>query len=170
MNVYARSKYVGEGLTVSAADAGLRAHVCRFSNVYGAATDHGDRVAMAFARAAVGGGRMVVEGAGNIFDFTTIDDVVEGLSRLIGMIQAGENVPAVHFVSGVGTSLLELANIAAAHARVPTTIHETSGRTFDVTRFVGDPRRAEELLGWRAETLPMSGMAQLVSRLETFRG
>jgi nucleoside-diphosphate-sugar epimerase len=82
MNVYARSKVAGEDLVEEARQDGLIANIVRFSSVFGCPLDHPDRVAMAFAWAACRGGTMRLEGGGNIFDFTFIHDVVDGLWRL----------------------------------------------------------------------------------------
>ena len=166
MNVYARSKVTGERLVASAAEAGLRTAICRFSSVYGGVLDHADRVVMAFAAAAIRGGVMRVEGPSNAFDFTAIDDVVSGIWRLIEVTRSGERMPPIHFVTGEATTLLELAQLSARHAVAATTIEHAPARDFDVAQFVGDPERAARLLGWRA-TVPVSiGVPRLISALQ----
>ena len=89
MNAYGRSKRAGELLIGAANSSGLLANTCRLSNVYGWSRDHPDRVVMAFAIAAARGGVISVEGRANAFDFTHIDDVVEGLWRLVQATIAG---------------------------------------------------------------------------------
>jgi nucleoside-diphosphate-sugar epimerase len=142
------------------------ANTCRFSSVYGWPFDHANRVAMAFATTAVLGGTVTIEGSHNVFDFTFVDDVVDGLMRLIDVTCSGVSLPPVHFVSGVGTSLSELAQIAAEHARQAIIAREAPARTFDVGHFVGDPVRAEQLLGWSARTDVRSGIARLIDRID----
>ena len=159
MNTYARSKRDGELIMAQARQDGLLANICRFSSVYGCPQDHEDRVVPAFAIAAARGGKIHVEGSGNLFDFTIVDEAVDGLYRLIQATMAGEHLPPIHFVSGKGTSLSEVARLAIAHALAPVVVEEMPPRRFDVSSFVGDPARAEELLGWKAhsdlkETLP----------------
>jgi len=166
LNVYGRSKVAGEALMQEARDAGLLANIVRFSNVYGSVADHADRVAPAFARAAATGGRIRVEGADNMFDFTWIDDVVDGLATHVAATRSGEALPPIQFVTGTGTTLGTLADIAARHGDDPLTIEAAAPRNFDVARFVGDPARAEQLLGWRASTYVATGFARLV---EAFR-
>ena len=78
INVYGRSKVEGERLVNEAIGRGLRAATVRLSNVYGSVDDHADRVIPAFARAAVSGTTLRVDGAECAFDFTHIDDTIPG--------------------------------------------------------------------------------------------
>ena len=167
VNTYARSKRDGEQVVEAASGAGLVANICRFSNVYGSPLDHADRVVMAFAGAAAHGGVMSVEGSANMFDFTAVDDAVDGLWRLVQATRQGERLPPVHFVSGQGTTLGELAQIAAARALGPVTIQEAPARTYDVAKFVGDPARARALLGWTARADLAEEIPSLIAALRT---
>lgn len=142
MNTYARSKCEGERLVQCAREDGLLANIFRLSNVYGCPRDHRDRVAVAFANVAANGGVMRIEGAANTFDFTAVKDVAEGLWQAVRATMAGELLPPIHFVSGRGTTLLDLAEIAVKHARGPVKIEEVPARDYGVGRFVGDPALA----------------------------
>jgi nucleoside-diphosphate-sugar epimerase len=165
LNHYARSKFKGEVLVRNALDAGLHANICRFSNVFGCPLDHPDRVAMAFAAGAARGGRISVEGPGNTFDFTSVRDVVDGLWRLIEATAAGERLPPIHFVSGRGTTLGELAQMAAEMARADLVVEEAASRSFDVSRFIGNANRAKALIGWSAATDVRTEFAKLVNAI-----
>lgn len=165
VNTYGLSKQEGERIVQSGRDRGVLANVCRLSNVFGCPLDHHDRVAMAFAGAAARGGIISVEGSANTFDFTVVSDVVDGLVRLIESTSVGRSLPPVHFVSGRGTSLRELATIAAGLALKPMRIVEAPPRRFDVATFIGDPSRALELLGWRATTNVCDALGKLVIEL-----
>ncbi len=166
VNVYAASKVEGERLTAQASSAGLLTNICRLSNVYGCPHDYGDRVAVAFAAAATWGGVARVDGSDCLFDFTFIADVAEGLCRLVEATVAGERLPPVQFVSGRGTTLGGLARLAKGISAHPVDIVEAPARTFDVSRFVGDPTRTRALLGWQATTQIEDGMALLVRALQ----
>jgi nucleoside-diphosphate-sugar epimerase len=165
VNTYARSKVRGEELAQEAADAGLLVNTCRLSSVYGCPLDHKDRVAMAFAGAAALGGTIVLEGVSNTFDFTDVRDVAKGVELLVQATMAGERMPPIHFVSGKGTTLIDLAEMAQAHALTTVTMREAPPRDFDVAHFVGDPARAKSLLGWSAEIEIEDGMRRLISRM-----
>ena len=165
MNTYGESKVAGEGLILKAAAAGLVANICRLSNVYGCADDHPDRVMMAFCVAAARGGIIRVEGSSNTFDFTPVADVADGIARLVEATIADGLMPPIHFVSGIGTTLGQLATMTAAMAKEPVRITEAPPRDFDVSCFVGNPERAATLLGWRAKTPLRAGIARLVADL-----
>jgi UDP-glucose 4-epimerase len=169
INVYGRSKRDGERLVQAGLHAGLVANICRFSNVYGCPHDHADRVVMAFAAAAAHGGVISLEGGDSTFDFTCVEDVVEGLWRLIQASAAGERLPPVHFVSGIGTTLRELASMAVARARGPIRIDETPTDDFRVSGFVGDPARARALLGWTAQGDLGQELSRLIGTLASAR-
>jgi nucleoside-diphosphate-sugar epimerase len=169
-NVYARSKVEAERLTDAARAAGLKTAILRFSNVYGDARDHADRVVPAFARAAAlatrGRQDIRVDGAACTFDFTYIDDIVDGILRVVRQLEDGERkLPPIHFVTGQATSLGELAALAARIGGPNVRVTETAPRSFDVYRFAGDPTRAAHLLGWRARTFIEEGFAALTAAL-----
>jgi UDP-glucose 4-epimerase len=169
MNLYARSKAHGERVVRAAAASGLNANICRLSSVYGCPRDHKDRVAMAFARAASKGGRIRMEGRDNVLDFTAVHEVAAGLTTLVEATAAGEEMPPIHFVSGKGTSLIDLAKIACQHSTHSLEIEEVPARNFDVAHFVGDPSRAEVLLGWKSQTEITEGLPALIYALSEQR-
>lgn len=162
LNTYARTKVAGENLVDEARESGLRAQTVRFSNVYGSTDDHEDRVVPAFARTAAQGGEIRVDGSANMFDFTHVNDASEGLVRAISAMIAGENLPALHFLTGQGTTLGELSEMAQVRALKPVTLREAPPRQFDVARFVGDPDRARRLLGWEAQVPIDRGFNRLI--------
>ena len=164
VNVYARSKVAGELLMADAREAGLLANVVRFSNVYGCENDHADRVVTAFARTAAYGGTLRLEGADNMFDFTHVDDAANGLARAVLATNSGEAFPPIHFLTGRGTTLGELAQLAMRSAKAPVDAVLAPSRSFDVARFVGDPSRAAAELGWSARIDIEQGIDDLVGR------
>ncbi len=167
MNAYAESKVAGERLTAAARDAGLCANIVRLSNVYGSVDDHVDRVVPAFARAAATGGSLRLEGPRNMFDFTHVDDVSRGIVRLIEATSAGERLEPIHLLTGRGTTLQRLAQLANAHALQPLEVREAPPRNYDVSRFHGDTSRAEALLGWKSEIDIEAGFSRLTNAYRT---
>ena len=166
LNIYAQSKVDAEDLCNKARAAGLATSIVRFSSVYGSADDHATRVVPAFLRAALGGGVLRVEGSAHTFDLTHVDDVADGVMRLIEMLSSGERtLPPVHFVSGAGISLLDLAQRAIRLGDARSTLSITAPRSYDIHHFVGNPERAAQLLGWRATTQLDLGLAQLATDL-----
>lgn len=166
MNVYGRSKVEGERLVDDARRTGLRTSIVRLANVYGSVADHADRVVPAFARAALTGGALRVDGAQHTFDFTHVDDAVEGLRRVVEETRAGRELPPIHLLPGRAVTLGELASMAIELAGTRARVVAGPPRTYDVARFVGDPRRAERLLGgWRAQVALREGLARLIAAL-----
>jgi UDP-glucose 4-epimerase len=86
---------------------------------------------------------------------------------LVAAVQAREFPPPIHFVSGVGTTLLDLAKIASSHVAVPPVIELGPERSFDVARFIGNPDRAARILRWRTTVPITSGMPRLIEAMRT---
>jgi len=167
MNAYARSKVAAEDLVAEARARGLITSVARFSNVYGDARDHPDRVIPAFARAAVQGGKIRVDGRDHCFDFTHVKDVTDGICSIANKLSAGNRaLPTIHLVSGIPTTLGELASLAVARAAESITLVDAPPRSFDVARFYGDPSQATKLLGWTAQIDLKSGFSRLAGDIE----
>lgn len=169
-NAYGRSKAEAEALVAETAGRGLRAAVVRLSNVYGSAQDHADRVVPAFTRAALRQGAIHVCGADRVFDFTHVDDVVRGLRAIMERLDDGEVLPPIQLVSGAGVSLGDLGRLAFEIAGSKAAIRERAAQGFEVSRFVGDPRRARDLLGWEAKIPLRAGLERLVRQWRTEPG
>ncbi len=167
VNVYGRSKVEGERLVEEARMNGLRASTVRLSNVYGSARDHADRVAPAFARAAVEGTAIRIDGAECTFDFTHIDDAVRGMVAVMERLDNGLPQPPIHLLTGMPTTLRELAATAMTLAGQNVPIVEAPPRSFDVSRFHGDPTRARTLLGWTPRVGLRDGIDRLIHDLRT---
>jgi dTDP-glucose 4,6-dehydratase/UDP-glucose 4-epimerase len=70
-------------------------------------------------------------------------------------------------LTGRGTTLQGLAQLANAHALKPLEMHEAPPRNYDVSRFYGDASRAEALLGWKSEIDIEAGFAGLTDAYRT---
>ena len=167
INVYGRSKVEGERLVDDARSRGLRAATVRLSNVYGSARDHADRVIPAFARAAVSGSSIRIDGAECTFDFTHSDDTARGMVGIIELLELGETPPPIHLLTGTPTTLRDLATLAIDVAGGASPFVEAPPRSFDVSRFHGDPSRARELLGWEPRVVLRKGLERLVRDFRT---
>lgn len=168
INIYGRTKVTGEELVTDAIENnGLRASIVRFSNVFGKTTDHFDRVVPAFAKAAVLGKPLRVDGMDHTFDFTYIDDVVKGIYALVeAMEKRKELLPPIHFVSGVPTTLGELAKMAVEIASSNSEIITAPPRSYDVAKFYGCPKRAEKYLNWTTQTSVRDGLSKLINAFQ----
>jgi UDP-glucose 4-epimerase len=171
VNAYGRSKAEGERLAESARREGLRACTVRLSNVFGSTADHPDRVVPAFARGALAGQELRVDGLHHGFDFTVVDDVARGILELAEVLASSTVAPApIHLVSGIRTTLGELATMAIRIARSRSTIRPAPPRDFDVATFVGDPARARAVLGWQPRVALEVGLGRLIEALRHVEG
>ena len=169
INVYGGTKVEGERMTMAARNHGLCTAIVRFSNVYGRCSDHVTRVTPAFARAAVLGSEIRVDGSAHTFDFVHLDDVVIALSKLIQQLEGGRNdLPPIHLVTGEATTLGQLAEWTVECSEGRCRVREAPERDYDVGKFVGDPSRAKELLDWEAKIKAKAGFFQLVEDFRKF--
>ena len=87
-----------------------------------------------------------------------------GLATLADLLTAGEAAsPPIHLVTGTGTTLGQLANLATSLANTRATLRIAPPRTFDVSQFVGDPTLAHQLLGWKPHVPLQQGLQQLIT-------
>lgn len=170
VNVYGESKVEAESIILAARNKGLSTAVLRFSNVYGSTSDHEDRVIPAFCYAAAFGKEIRVEGKNNLFDFTYIEDVINGiLSTICYLSTQSPPLPPIHLTTGVPTSLKQIAEIAFVAGGKRSRVVEKPSRSFDVAKFYGDTKRAKELLGWCACVDIQSGMHRLINRYRLYQ-
>lgn len=169
MNIYGKSKHAAEQIVQNANQSKLTTAIVRFSNVFGSVHDYPDRVMPAFCRAAAEGSNIRVDGDQNLFDFTYLDDVTQGLLSLIHLlICKGKSLPPIHLTSGMATSLGQAAKIAQQASHYPIQIVEGPSRSFDVSRFWGDTSRAREILHWKACVGMEEGMHRLINQYRIF--
>ena len=166
-NVYGRSKLAGERMISDLKESGFNTTILRFSNVYGSTNDHPDRVIPAFARRAASGGSIVVNGADCLFDFTHVEDVAKAVLVATDRMSSGDRIPTLHLASGMGIALGDLAKLAVAASRMPLDVRFEPARCHDVSRFVGDPRLAENVLGWNSCISLEAGFLRLVEEFKT---
>lgn len=166
---YSTSKAIDEHLAFAYADAGLPTVVVRYFNTYGPRLDprgYGSVVAR-FISQALAGEPITVHGDGaQTRCFTFVDDTVRGT------ILAAENSGATGTVFNIGASneitIAELAalirDIIGSSSEIRNESYESYyGPAFeDTRRRVPDTRRAEAILGFRAEISLREGLARTI--------
>ena len=99
-----------------AASFGLTCTVLRFSNVYGPLSWSKGSVVAAFAKRALAGNPLVVNGGGTqTRDFLYVRDLAEVLARAIDGDLADAGGAPINVATGVQTSIGTLAEAVAAH-------------------------------------------------------
>lgn len=163
VNIYGRSKAYMEEKALEARAYDLNTAVVRLSNVYGCIRDHSDRVLPSFCRNAAEGKPLRVDGKDHLFDFTYISDAVAGLVAIITQLELGASqLPPMHLLPGIGTTLGEAALLAISAAESTSRIFEAPSRKYDVSRFVGAPENTNTYLNWKAKFTPEQGIGFLV--------
>ena len=142
--------------------------IMRFSNVYGSERDLPERVVPKFMNKALRGEDLALYGGEQILDFTFIDDTVSGIMKAYSASlksDAGIFGEAFHFVTGRGVSVSELArmiiDIVGSGSKI---IHEPSN-SFEVRKFIGDPSKAEKILGYKPTVNLEHGLRALMDRM-----
>ncbi len=167
VNNYARGKVLIEKLVTNLANFGFNVAVLRFSNVYGGLLDHYNRVVPAFCINALRGDPIRIEGKECIFDFTYLEDVVEGISLTVEHLQnIKSSLSPIHFTACRPCTLEELANIVLEITGSNSRVNFYPGRNFDVSRFYGDFSKAKELLGWLPRHSLEEGLSKFIRNLK----
>lgn len=169
INIYGRSKTAAEQAILDARERSLNTAIVRFSNVYGSLHDHHDRVIPAFCKAAAQGEPIRVDGSNNTFDFTYIDDVVDGTVKIVNLLNEGKtHLPPFHLTTGKQTSLGEAASLANKAGKNKSEIREAQPRHYDVPRFFGDSSQTQQILGWKPKIGIEEGISRLTALFETY--
>jgi nucleoside-diphosphate-sugar epimerase len=165
-SIYGISKLMGEKLLAHyALTSGLRYTILRFSNVYGSTRDLPERVTPRFVGKALRGETLTVYGGDQVLDFTFIDDVVDGLTRLIALIENQDQSVLnndLHFTTCKGCSIADLARLVNTIVGLGSEIKIMQGRDFDVKRFIGDYSKAKRILGYTPKVSLEDGLRKYI--------
>jgi UDP-glucose 4-epimerase len=90
-------------------------------------------------------------------DFTYVGDAVAALGR--ALTAASTNAPVFNVCTGRGTTVRALAETMATLYRTGLEAYHSPARSGEVRISIGDPRRAADQLGFKAETILADGLA-----------
>ncbi len=142
--------------------------IFRFSNVYGSERDLPERVIPKFMMKALRGEDMTLYGGEQILDFTFIDDTVSGILKAYSASSNGDGEllgEDFHFVTGRGVSISDLAKMIVDVANSSSRIIQNGANNFEVRRFVGDPGKSHEMLGYEPRVRLEDGLKILRERM-----
>ncbi|NLX12143.1 MAG: NAD-dependent epimerase/dehydratase family protein [Phycisphaerales bacterium] len=157
---YSASKIAGEAFIYSYAECyGLPYLVFRFSNVYGRYDNdirRMERVLPLFIFKIARDEPITVYGREKVFDFTYVDDCIEGIMRGIDSLAAGRVAnQTINLAYGQGSTLVDAVNIIAlALGKTPNVTYEPP-RAGEVMRYVADITKARQVLGYNPQ-VPLS--------------
>ncbi|MDE5065163.1 MULTISPECIES: NAD-dependent epimerase/dehydratase family protein [unclassified Wolbachia] len=165
INNYAKGKAFIEEQITSSKDFNVA--ILRFSNVYGGLLDHNSRVIPALCINALRGDPIKIEGKECVFDFTYLDDVIEGICLTVKYLQSEKSsLPAIHLTTNSPCTLENLAKTILKVTKSDSRIDFYPPRNFDVTKFHGDFTRAKELLGWSPKHSLEVGLSKFIKSLQ----
>ncbi len=157
---YSASKISGEAFIYSFSQCyELPYLVFRFSNVYGRYDndlERMERVLPLFVSKISRDEPVVVYGREKVFDFTYIDDCIDGICLGIDALVSGQvRDQTINLAYGQGSTLVDAVNIIAlALGRKPQVTFEPA-RPGEVMRYVADISKARQLLGYSPQ-VPLS--------------
>ena len=184
---YAASKLADEALIQAYGRCyGLPFVIFRFSNVYGRYDDlaRNGRFVPLLCQRIPRGEPVTIFGPQKAYDFTYIDDAIDGVARAIERLvkrPAAVSGHAINLGCGRATTLLEAAQLVAKAAGVEPCLSFGEMRPGEISRYVADISKARALLGydpqypaargiplayqwWREWYAPTEGAAQVRSQ------
>jgi len=133
----------------------------RFFNLYGPRQDaqspYSGVIALFADRLRLGESLEIFGDGEQVRDFTYIGDAIGALDKALAA--ASTSAPVFNICTGKGTSVRAVAEIMANLYQIDMTACYSPSRSGEVRISIGDPRRATEQLGFRAETALADGLA-----------
>ncbi|GAB4209823.1 MAG: NAD-dependent epimerase/dehydratase family protein [Roseiflexaceae bacterium] len=166
---YSASKISGEALIYSYARCyDLRYLVFRFSNVYGRFDndiERMERVIPLFIDRMARGEPVTVFGSEKMLDFTYVDDCVAGIAAGVERLLQGRIFnQTINLAYGQGNTLVRMAELVAQALGVEPQIKiEPAKRVGEVTRYVADISKAQELLEYTPQVPLDEGIRRAVA-------
>lgn len=163
---YAAAKLADEALIRAYARCyGIGFIIFRFSNVYGRYDDfaRNNRYIPLLCQRLPRGEPVTIYGPQKTFDFTYIDDAIEGVYRGVDrLVNDPERVSghAINLGTGHGTTLLQAAHLVAQAAGVEPQLSFSGIQVGEISQYVADLTKARTLLGYDPQYLADQGIPE----------
>jgi nucleoside-diphosphate-sugar epimerase len=164
---YAASKLADEALIRAYSRCyGIPFDIIRFSNVYGRYDDlaRNGRFLPLLCHRIPRGEPVTIFGPSKEYDFTYIDDAIEGVYRCVDrLVHDPERVGgyAINLGTGTGTSLHEAARLVGEACGVEPRLSFTEIKVGEISKYVADVTRARTLLGYDPRYPAARGIPEL---------
>ena len=112
---------------------------------------------------------MTIIGGNQLIDFTFIDDLVDGISKVVDKISSdGKKIIGedYNFASGVGTKVIEVAEIIKEIFNSNSELTYSQERNYDVQNFIGDFSKAKSVFSYEPKHSLKEGLLKYKTRLE----
>lgn len=172
ITVYGASKLAAEQLLNTYRKLfGINNTILRFANVYGSPRDLPQRVIPRFINLAMKGSPLTINGGNQIIDFTFIDDVVDGIIKLVQKITSngseffGEDY---NFSTGVGISVKELSKLIKKIFNSNSELTFNEERNYDVQNFIGSYSKAKAAFSYNPKHSLVEGLEKYKKRVKNY--
>jgi UDP-glucose 4-epimerase len=151
---YAAAKLADEALIRAYSRCyGIPFNIIRFSNVYGRYDDlsRNGRFIPLLCQRIPRGEPVTIFGPSKAYDFTYIDDAIEGVYRCADRLvndTARVSGYAINLGTGTGTSLLDAARLVGEAAGVEPRLTFAEIKVGEISKYIADITRARTLLGY----------------------
>lgn len=160
INIYGDCKLKGEQMVDRLANPHC---ILRFCNVYGNSYDIQGRVIPSFVSKAMHDEPLVLEGGGQIIDFTHISDTVACIVKTVELLKSGKmKNETVHISPGIGNRLTEIIDCLKHILNKPVSVKYRDKRDYDVQMFIGNPTKRIDVLGITDFVPLVDGVERLV--------
>ena len=170
LTVYGSSKLAAEQLLKTYRKLyGLNYVTLRLANVYGSQRDLPQRVIPRFIDSTRKNSPFTINGGNQIIDFTFIDDVTDGITKLVEKISKNELEimgEDYNFATGHGTSVADLAKLIKKIFNSNSELSYRKERDYDVQNFVGDYSKAKSAFSFDPKHSLQEGLEAYKKRLE----
>ena len=169
LTVYGSSKLAAEQLLKVYEKLYSVKHVTlRLANIYGSQRDLPQRVIPKFIEMCKNNLPLTINGGNQVIDFTFIDDVIDGIIKLIKKIEGNSEIAGkdYNFASGVGTSITDLAHIIKEIFQSKSDLIFYEQRNCDVQKYVGEFSKANKELGFLPKNTLKEGLLHYKKRKE----
>lgn len=163
INIYGECKLEGELMVKNM----MRKYaILRFCNVYGNDYDIEGRVIPRFVKNAIEKKPLVLEGGGQVVDFTYVGDTIDSVIKAILLLQNCEiETMEVNVCPGIGNRLTDIIQILEDSLGTKMEVVVREKRSYDVQSFIGDTTRRKQLFGDNDFVSLQQGVSILLSIL-----
>ncbi len=169
INIYGETKLYGENLLKEYCEKeNMKGITLRFSNVYGNKKDILDRVIPKFVISALKNETIYIHGANKSFDFTFIDDTVNGIEKAIKKLRNNmkNNYDVFNISFGKPIYLENIIDIINKIIKKDIVIKTTEKNYFDVISYYGCINKAQNILDFKAKISIDEGIYNLFKLLD----
>ncbi|MBI2450072.1 MAG: SDR family oxidoreductase [Candidatus Nealsonbacteria bacterium] len=169
VSIYGITKFAGEELCRAYSESyGLKTRILRFTSVYGGQDDKLQRIIPKFIILAAKNDTLTIYGTGHeIFDFTHIDDILDGIWKCMQEVEKSQKLHDDFILSfGKPVYLKDLAKIIVKELKSKSKIKYITGPSYSTNKCYADPKKAKEVLSFNPKTNIKEGIKSVIGEFK----